>query len=355
MTPKDKKHIRIWYWSGAVLVFLILIIGGITRLTGSGLSMTDWKPIMGAIPPITETQWEDVFEQYKQFPEYQQVNRGMSLSEFQFIFFWEYMHRMAGRLIGLVFIIPFGWFVIKKKMDTTQIKKASVLLLLGLSQGLMGWYMVQSGLIDVPRVSPYRLAAHLSLAFIIFGCCVWFALDLKSTRKTLVKGVSELRKWLWLFLIILSLQVIWGAFVAGLHAGHIYNTFPKMHQFWIPPELWLIEPFAFNFFENMVTVQWIHRVLATILGVMAIAMWVRSYQLNTSFKTKMWVLSLFTVVLIQYLIGVFTLVYHVPIWLGVLHQAMAMVLFGVVIGALHFVTNTKVGNYSPPSKGADPL
>lgn len=341
MTPTDKKHIRIWYWSGATFVFLILIIGGITRLTGSGLSMTDWKPIMGAIPPITEAQWEDAFEQYKQFPEYKQVNRGMSMAEFQFIFFWEYLHRIMGRVIGLVFIIPFGWFLVKKKFDATQLKRALTLLTLGTAQGLLGWYMVQSGLVDVPRVSPYRLAAHLSLAFVIFGCCVWFALDLKENTGSNKTGKRELKIWLWAFLAVLSLQVIWGAFVAGHHAGHIYNTFPKMHQYWIPPELWLMEPFLINFFENMVTVQWIHRVLATGLGVMAIGMWIRSYQLNTSFTTKMWIFALFTVVLIQYLTGVFTLIYHVPIWLGVLHQALAMVLFGIVIGAIH---HTKMGS-----------
>ena len=341
MTPKDKQHIRIWYWSGAVLILFILIIGGITRLTGSGLSMTDWKPIMGAIPPITEAQWVSAFDQYKQFPEYQQVNRGMSLGEFKFIFFWEYMHRMMGRMIGLVFIIPFGWFVVKKKMDTTQIKRASMLLVLGLSQGLMGWYMVQSGLIDVPRVSPYRLAAHLSLAFLIFGCCVWFALDLKRRSVQVNSRVGELRKWVWAFLIILSLQVIWGAFVAGMHAGHIYNTFPKMHQFWIPPELWLMEPLMINFVENMVTVQWIHRVLATVLLVIAIGMWVRSYQLNTAFIAKMWILGILSVLLIQYLIGVFTLIWHVPISLGVLHQAVAMILFGIVIGAIHHLNSSR--------------
>jgi len=339
MTPKTKKQFQAWYWSGATLVFLILIIGGITRLTGSGLSMTDWKPIMGAIPPITEAQWEDAFEQYKQFPEYQQVNRGMSLSEFQFIFFWEYMHRMIGRLIGLVFIIPFGYFLVKKKFDTVQLKRAGTLLTLGAAQGLMGWYMVQSGLIDVPRVSPYRLAAHLSLAFAIFGCCVWFALDLRSKTINSINGRKELKTWLWAFLAVLSLQVVWGAFVAGHHAGHIYNTFPKMNQYWIPPELWLMEPFVINFFENMVTVQWIHRVLATILGVMAIGMWIRTYQLNTTFTTKMWILAIFAIVLIQYLIGVFTLIWHVPLWLGVLHQAVAMVLFGVVIGGIHFLNN----------------
>lgn len=341
MTARDRKYIQIWYWSGAVLVFLILIIGGITRLTGSGLSMTDWKLIIGAIPPITETQWLDTFEEYKKFPEYQQVNRGMSLSEFQFIFFWEYLHRMFGRLIGFVFIIPFGWFLLKKKFDSVQMKRALLLLTLGFTQGLMGWYMVQSGLIDIPRVSPYRLAAHLSLAFIIFGCCVWFALDMKAERKESRPAAIELRKWLWVFLAILSIQIIWGAFVAGLHAGHIYNTFPKMHQFWIPAELWLMEPLVINFFENMTTVQWVHRILGTVLTLMVIGIWIRAYHSKTSFSTKKWSVALLAVLFAQYTIGVYTLIYHVPVWLGVIHQAVAMILVGIVLGFLHHLKPTK--------------
>jgi len=341
MTSKDRKHIRTWYWSGAILVFIILIIGGITRLTGSGLSMTDWQPIMGSIPPLTESQWEEAFDQYKQFPEYQQMNRGMSLSEFQFIFFWEYLHRMAGRLLGLVFLIPFGWFLIKKKFDKTQLKRALILLVLGAGQALMGWYMVMSGLVDIPAVSHYRLAAHLFLAFIIFGCCAWFALDLKEKQQSPGKGAAELNKWLAAFMGLLLIQVVWGAFTAGLNAGHIYNTFPKMFQFWFPPELWLYEPILINFVENMVTVQWIHRVVGTVLGLMVIFIWLRTYQLKTAFTTKMWALALFSLTLLQYAIGVFTLIHHVPVWLGVLHQAMAMVLFGVVIGFIHFLRDKR--------------
>lgn len=300
--------------------------------------MTDWKPIMGAIPPLSESDWETAFDQYKQFPEYQQVNRGMSLGEFQFIFFWEYLHRMFGRMIGFVFIIPFGWFLIKKKFDAKQLKRALLLLALGASQGLMGWYMVQSGLIDVPHVSHYRLAAHLSLAFIIFGCCVWFALDLKSIRPIRDSGASKLRIWLWAFFLLLSIQIIWGAFVAGLNAGYIYNTFPKMNEFWVPPQLWMMEPAIINLFENMVTVQFVHRLLATLLGLMAIALWIRAHQTGTTVQTKIWIAATVLLVFIQYLIGVFTLLYGVPLWMGVLHQAAAMILFGVVIGAIHHVT-----------------
>ncbi|MCC5905179.1 MAG: COX15/CtaA family protein [Balneolaceae bacterium] len=341
MIPQDKKHLRIWYWSGAIMVFLIMIIGGITRLTGSGLSIVDWRPIMGVIPPLTESQWHDLFEQYKQFPEYQQLNRGMTLSDFQFIFFWEYVHRMAARALGLVFIVPFAWFVIKQKLNRTQIIRALVLLGLGLSQALLGWYMVQSGLVDIPQVSPYRLASHLMLAFIIFGCCVWFALDLKPKPTVPKKSSGELRIWLNLFMVLLIIQIIWGAFVAGHHAGHVYNTFPKMHQYWLPPELWLMEPLFINFLENMVTVQWVHRVIGTFLGLMVILIWLRTWQLNSRFVTKKWALSLFALLLIQYAVGVFTLIYHVPVWLGVLHQALAMILFGVAIGFIHYLKGIK--------------
>lgn len=333
MANNSDNMIRTWFWSGAALVFLILVIGGITRLTGSGLSMTDWKPIMGSIPPVTEAQWQDAFEQYKQFPEYKEKNGGMSLAEFQYIFFWEYLHRMLGRLLGVVFLVPFAWFLIRRKFSRKQFLRATLLLTLGIGQGLMGWFMVQSGLIDIPEVSHYRLAAHLLLAFIIFGCCVWFALDLDSVNYERVNRGKELNYWLNLFLGVLVLQIVWGAFTAGLHAGHVYNSFPKMYQFWFPPEMLIMEPAIRNFFENMTAVQWVHRVLATVLGCMGIMIWIRSFFLKTSATEKKWLLGLFGVVLLQYAIGVFTLIYHVPIWLGVLHQAMAMVLFGVAIGA----------------------
>lgn len=339
MTSTDRKYIRRWYWSGAILVLLMVIIGGITRLTDSGLSMTEWEPIMGTIPPMSDAEWIDAFEQYKQYPEYQQVNRGMSLGEFKYIFFWEYFHRLIGRVLGLVFIVPFTWFLIKKKFDAQQIRRSVFLLVLGAGQGVMGWYMVMSGLIDIPAVSHYRLAAHLTLAFIIFGSCLWFALDLYDKQQYTIQGGPELKKWLHLFSFLLLIQIVWGAFVAGLNAGHIYNTFPKMYQYWLPPELWVSEPLIINFFENIVTVQWMHRLVGSLLALIVIVLWVRSYQLKTDMPTKMWSLALFSVVLLQYLIGVFTLIYHVPVWLGVLHQAVAMILFGILLGFFHHLKN----------------
>lgn len=337
MNIKDKKQIRSWYWSGAILVFLILIVGGITRLTDSGLSMVEWKPLMGVIPPISEEAWQDTFEMYKQYPEYQQRNAGMELSEFKYIFFWEYLHRILGRFIGIVFIIPFGWFLVKKKFNAKQLRRALFLLFLGTAQGLMGWYMVKSGLADVPYVSHYRLAAHLSLAFIIFGSCVLFAMDLYGYKKSTEKMASELKKWLWVFLVLITLQIIWGAFVAGLNAGHVYNTFPKMFGTWIPAESWIMEPLILNFTDNPATTQLIHRFLATVIGIFIIMLWIRVLLKASLWETKKWTLGLFTIVLIQYALGVFTLIYHVPVWLGVTHQAVALLLMGATLGFLQFL------------------
>jgi len=221
MNSDDKKLVRRWYWSGAILIFVMVVIGGITRLTGSGLSMVDWNPIMGAIPPLSDAQWEETFEQYKQFPEYKQINYDMNLSEFKTIFFWEYLHRLIGRILGLVFIVPFAWFIIKKKIDSKNIKRATILFVLGLSQGFLGWFMVMSGLVDIPEVSHYRLAAHLLLAFTIFGFCVWYALDLYSTAKPKEKSKRELRWWLYGIIVLLIIQIMYGAFVANMQAGHV--------------------------------------------------------------------------------------------------------------------------------------
>ena len=335
----DKKQIEVWYWSGATLVFLILVIGGITRLTGSGLSMTEWEPIMGAIPPLSETDWTEAFDQYKQYPEYYQVNSDMTLGEFKVIFFWEYLHRMMGRLLGIVFLIPFGWFLIRKKLDRKQTYRALLLLGFGVLQGLMGWYMVKSGLVDVPAVSHYRLAAHLFIAFIIFALCVWFALDLSPSRKRIAFNTGHLFGWGVLLLVLITLQVVYGAFTAGLHAGHVYNTFPKMFGYWMPPELWVSEPLWINFLENIVTVQWMHRVIGTLIGLVSIWMLISAFRMKVAASVRFHTLAVTAAVLFQYLIGVYTLIYHVPVWLGVLHQAAALILVGIVVSYLHLIRN----------------
>lgn len=337
MTSTDKKHVRSWYLIGAAFVFFILIIGGITRLTGSGLSITEWEPIIGTLPPLNEADWNEAFDKYKQYPEYNQVNRGMSLGDFKVIYFWEYLHRLLGRLLGIVFIVPFGWFLIRKKLDRKQTWRALLLLGFGMLQGVIGWYMVKSGLVDMPAVSHYRLAAHLFIAFVIFGLCTWFALDLRESRNEPPERTGRLFGWGVFLLILISLQVVYGAFTAGLHAGHVYNTFPTMFGYWIPPELWISEPLWMNFLQNMVTVQWMHRVIGTLIGLVSIWMLIRAFLIKPGSAVMFHTLAVTAAVLLQYLIGVYTLVYHVPVWLGVLHQAAALLLVGVVISYIHLL------------------
>lgn len=359
--PGRQKQLTLWYWAGAVLIALTLIIGGVTRLTDSGLSMVEWDPILGVIPPLNEVEWEEAFEKYCQYPEYQQRNQEMSLAEFQTIFFWEYLHRLVGRLIGLVFLIPFGFFLWTRSFDRRQLRKAWLLLGLGASQGLMGWYMVQSGLAEQPWVSHYRLAAHLSLAVLIFLLCVWFALDLHAVRtgerkyepgfegnrskwpgilsvwpRTDMKLKSlRLRRMLEFFFLLLLVQMIWGALVAGLNAGYLYNTFPLMNRQWLPSGMWQLEPWIQNLTSNPGTVQWVHRSIGLLIGLLATGLlgWVFRREEFRSERGP--AVILFLMVWVQIGLGIATLVLHVPILLAVLHQAGVLILMGLLIAWIH--------------------
>jgi heme a synthase len=342
LAARRRAHLAAWFWTGAGMTLLILFIGGITRLTQSGLSIVDWQPIVGVIPPVTEAQWIDAFERYREFPEYQRLRQGMTLSEFKFIFFWEYLHRVVARLIGIVFLVPFLFFWAKGYLTRPLMKRALVLFALGGLQGFMGWYMVQSGLVDQPRVSHYRLAVHLSIAFAIFGCCVWFALDLMrrspalsiaaDTRRIMTAGLAVVGA-------LLGLQIFWGALVAGLKAGYFFNTFPLMEGSLFPTFAWSMEPRILNAVQNAIAVQWLHRVIGTILGVTAIAFFLRVRALRPDARSSRLNVALLLLIVGQYLLGVLTLIHAVPISLGVAHQALAMVLFGVWLAWLHHTRN----------------
>jgi heme a synthase len=350
MQTDSNRLIRYWFLSGAVMVFLILIVGGITRLTQSGLSIVEWKPISGVIPPLTEAQWEAEFDLYRQYPEYQKLNQGMSMSEFKFIFFWEYLHRMLARAIGLVFLFPFIWFASKRMFTARQLKQSMFLFALGFAQGFMGWYMVQSGLVDDPYVSPFRLAAHLMLAFLIFSSCVWFALDIWPGVGRRLPGVTALPAIslpkgysvvLWTAGILFVMQVTWGAFVAGHKAGYLYNTFPTMEGYWIPPQLLAEQPAWSNFFYNLVSVQWAHRVLGTLL--LLASFWMAFAVRRSGDGLLRYAAYGFAVLMsAQYLFGVLTLLYRVPISLGVIHQATALVLMGVLLLVAYRSVGTSV-------------
>lgn len=337
---KNKKWVVIWLWSGAALVFLMVIIGGITRLTGSGLSMSDWNLIMGALPPMNESDWMAAFEQYKQFPEYQRINRGMTLAEFKQIFFWEYLHRFIGRVIGIIFLVPFFIFWIRGYFNKKLFRRVLFLLGLGALQGAMGWIMVKSGLVDVPYVSHYRLALHFLLAVLLISFCIWYALDLR--QKYSLNGVSpsgRLKKWLTLVSTIFFVQLIWGAFTAGLDAGTMYNTFPLMNQGWLPNNAWVLDPAVINLFENPGTVQWMHRIIGALLGFIVTGLWVSTRFSEVQSTLKIKADLLLCLILAQYLLGIFTLLYQVPVALGVIHQAMAIIFWVALLFYYHELKN----------------
>ena len=312
------KSIVIWLLSGCVLIFIMVVVGGITRLTDSGLSMVKWNLFMGAIPPLNETEWKETFNLYKEYPEYQKLNFNCTLSEFKYIFFWEYLHRMIGRLLGLVFIIPFVYFLIKKRLNKKLIVQTSILLLMGATQGAIGWWMVKSGLVNNPDVSHYRLAVHLITAFLTFAFTFWVVLPLIFTQER--SGNTVLLSLIKILMILIIIQIIYGGFVAGLNAGIGFNTWPKMGEYWIPDAVYQLDPLWRNFVEGRYGVQFIHRILALTLVAFVIYIWKKGVRIALETNQKRSLNLLLGIVLLQTLLGVFTLILIVPIWLAALHQ-----------------------------------
>ncbi|MGK7393594.1 MAG: COX15/CtaA family protein [Candidatus Cyclobacteriaceae bacterium M3_2C_046] len=344
-----KKHrvnfpLVTWLLYGCILIFVMVIIGGITRLTHSGLSMVEWDLIMGAIPPLNELEWQTAFDQYKQFPEYQKLHYHFNLADFKSIFWWEYIHRLIGRFIGIVFIIPFLYFWLTGKISKRLMPKLLLIFALGAFQGFLGWYMVKSGLVDRPYVSHYRLAIHLMAAFITFGFTFWVALDeiYKFRPVTNLVRVQPLKKLSLWFLVVLAIQIIYGAFVAGLKAGFVYNTFPKMGDRWIAEGVTAMQPFYLNFLEGLAGVQFVHRYLAYILVILAAVIWYKARQVKLSSGQSSGVTMMMVMVALQVLMGIYTLVWAVPVWLGVLHQAGAFILLGMNIYLLHRLSTPEV-------------
>lgn len=313
----------------------MVIVGGITRLTHSGLSISNYKLISGTLPPMNETEWNEAFDLYKQYPEYQKLNNHFNLQDFKDIYFWEWLHRLIGRFIGVVFLIPFIYFLITKQLTKPTIKKSIILLCMGAFQGFMGWYMVKSGLVDNPDVSHYRLAAHLTTAFVTFAYTFWVALDLIFPNiKSINIKFRNLVRW---GLAILMLQIIYGAFVAGLDAGFIHNHWPMMSEGKFMHETVYIEqtPLYKNFIEGKSGVQFIHRMLAYVVVVFIIVIWQKSKKIAlTSMQTQA-INALLMMVAVQFLLGVFTILLQVPVWLGVVHQVGAFFLLSIMTFTLH--------------------
>ncbi|WP_420447861.1 COX15/CtaA family protein [Candidatus Palauibacter sp.] len=333
-----QRHARIiaaWLLVGCALVAATLVVGGVTRLTGSGLSMVDWEPVSGVVPPMSAEGWEREFAAYRDSPEYRLVNQGMSLGEFKRIFWFEYTHRLLGRVIGLVFIIPFAVFLARRMIPRSLVPRLLLLLALGGAQGLLGWWMVQSGLVDIPRVSPYRLTAHLALAVLVYALTLWTALSLlrpgTGDGDAPAESGGGIGRWAGAVLGLASLTLLSGGFVAGLDAGLVYNTFPRMGDGWIPPDFFGANPWWLSPFEDRATVQFNHRVLAMLLlgGVTAL-WWVCARHVSGAART--WAHAGFAAVWVQAALGVATLLLFVPIPLAVLHQANALVLFTALLG-----------------------
>ncbi|WJJ98053.1 COX15/CtaA family protein [Algibacter luteus] len=332
---KDNKKIIYWLLTGCILIFIMVVVGGITRLTHSGLSISNYKLISGTIPPMNAVEWQEAFDLYKQYPEYQKLNNQFTLEDFKDIYFWEWLHRVIGRFIGLVFLIPFLYFLITKQLSKSTLKKAIVLLCLGSFQGFLGWYMVKSGLVDNPDVSHYRLAAHLTTAFITFAYTFWVALDLMfPDKKAINNAFRNLIRW-GLFIVIV--QIIYGAFVAGLDAGFMHNHWPMMSEGKFMHETVYTEqtPTYKNFIEGKSGVQFVHRILAFVVVGFILAIYFISKKLAlTNYQSKG--LNLLVIILgFQFLLGVFTILLQVPVWLGVAHQVGAFFLLSAMTFTLH--------------------
>ncbi len=329
----NNKAIVYWLLIGCLLVFVMVAIGGLTRLTHSGLSMVEWT-LFGSSPPSNQEAWQLMFDKYKQYPEYQQVNFNFSLEEFKSIFFWEYFHRMFGRFIGIVFIVPFLWFWLRKKITADLMPKLLLILAMGGFQGLLGWYMVKSGLIKNPDVSHYRLAMHLTTAFLTFAYTFWVALSLIYPKTS--KAIKHpLRKYFLSLLLMVLIQIVWGAYVAGLNAGKVYNSWPKMGDRWIAEGVTAMNPLWRNFIEGLAGVQFVHRYLAYAIVALVLYLFFKAKKSIRSSSQQAAINLLLLAVSLQFLLGVFTLIYAVPIALGLLHQLGAFVLLGTTIFGLH--------------------
>ena len=334
---KENKSVVIWLLSGCILLFIMVVVGGITRLTNSGLSMTDWHLVTDTFPPLSEEKWSQAFEEYKKFPEYQKINihNDFSLSDYKFIYFWEWFHRFIGRIIGLVFLVPFIYFLLKKRLSSETLKKCVVLLGMGGFQGFLGWFMVRSGLIDNPDVSHFRLSLHLTFAFITFAYTLWVALDLIYPNK--VKAILPLQKLARIALVFLLVQIIYGGFVAGLNAGLIHNYWPMMSDGQFLHESVILEKDSWflRLTEGKSGVQFVHRTLAYVVVGFILLLAFKSHKFDLNKNQKSGITALVIIVFIQFALGVFTLLYSVPLWLGLAHQIVAFFLLTAMTFTLH--------------------
>ena len=331
--PDVNRRIARWLLICCALVFVMVILGGVTRLTGSGLSMVDWRPVTGVLPPMTDEAWQRTFEMYQESPEFLKKNAHMDVNDFKGIFWLEYLHRLLGRTIGIVFLVPFLFFAWQGHIRRDEWLKYGAMFVLGGLQGVLGWYMVKSGLVDNPAVSQYRLTAHLVAAFLIYAYMFWVALSLLYPPRDggrhpwYGKSVG--------MTALITLTIISGGFVAGLKAGKIYNTFPMMGEYWVPPDIMALQPWWRNFFDNLATVQFDHRILAITTFVLIVVFRLRLPQTDLPVRARKAANALLHTGVLQVALGIATLLLVVPISLAAIHQGVAMLLFTVALYLTH--------------------
>lgn len=327
----NRRNMAIWLLTSAAMVALMVVIGGITRLTESGLSMTEWRPLIGWIPPLSEVEWQRVFDRYRLTSEYRIQFPGMDLEGFKTIFWWEYIHRVWGRSIGLVYALPMFWFLVRRRVERPLVPHLWALLFLGAFQGLIGWWMVKSGFVDREDVSQYRLTAHLGVAIVILGYLLWLALGLLSRGDDRAAAPVALRRLSLTTAAIAFITILSGGMVAGINAGFIHNTWPLMDGGLLPDDFAALSPFWLNAFENHSTVQFDHRMLAYLTAIIAGFQWYRMHANELHARARVAGHLLGATVVLQILLGISTLLLVVPISLAVLHQGGAVVLFALAI------------------------
>lgn len=339
-----QRGVEIWLWCIAALIVAMIVVGGATRLTDSGLSITEWKPILGAIPPLNDIDWQMAFEKYKQIPEYHLVNQGMGIEDFKFIFWWEWSHRFLGRFIGVAFALPLLAFWATGRLRAGLASKLAGVLALGGLQGAVGWYMVSSGLSERVDVSQYRLALHLSVAMSILALVVWIALDERRARLETSMGTvsAGVRSFAGVLLAIIGVQIVLGAFVAGLRAGLVYNTWPSMDGAFVPSDYWISEHGLLSLFDSHAAVQFNHRIMAYVVLAGVFYHELRLLLGGATGAVRASGLVLAAAVVAQAVLGIMTLVMHVPLALGLIHQGGAALVLSIAVWHLFTARNASV-------------
>lgn len=340
MTTTEQLHydhqVARWLLFCAVVIFGMILLGGATRLTNSGLSIVEWKPLVGAIPPLSESEWQATFDKYKQFPEYQKINRGMSLDAFKTIFMYEYLHRLLGRLIGVLFAVPLIYFALRRRLRPGLAPGLIILFFMGGLQGLLGWYMVKSGLVDNPRVSQYRLTAHLGVAVAIYAYMIWLAFELLwARRRAPATDQKSSARWTLALVALVYLMILSGGLVAGTDAGYAYSTWPLMGDSFIPRGLYATSPAWLAMFEDITTIQFNHRMFAYFLFVVLNLAAFLVYRNARSARARVAAILLVVALLVQVLLGISTLLLHVPVVLGTAHQGGAVLLLTAALYLSH--------------------